>query len=188
MTIQDLGSIGEVIAAVATIATLVYLAAQVRQNTRALRSSTFQGISEQMAQNVEPIVVNPGVAVVLQRGMEAPGEVTPEERLRFHSFMVMTFRRMESVYVQSTLGSIEREHVEGFERSILSSLHSAGGSLWWKDAKVNFNASFSAHVDSWLENNTAPEAHSSLGFRLSSGAAHPAAAAGDPQPAPIDHR
>ena len=45
MTIQDLGGIGELIAAVATIATLAYLAIQVRQNTRALRSSTFQQIS-----------------------------------------------------------------------------------------------------------------------------------------------
>ena len=33
MTIQDLGSIGELVAAIATIATLVYLAIQIRQNT-----------------------------------------------------------------------------------------------------------------------------------------------------------
>ena len=46
VTIQDLGSIGELVAAAATIATLAYLAAQVRQNTRALRSSTFQSISD----------------------------------------------------------------------------------------------------------------------------------------------
>ena len=36
MTIQDLGSIGELIAAVATLATLVYLAVQIRQNSRML--------------------------------------------------------------------------------------------------------------------------------------------------------
>jgi len=33
ITIQDLGSIGELIAAIATIATLAYLAIQIRQNT-----------------------------------------------------------------------------------------------------------------------------------------------------------
>ncbi len=37
MTIQDLGSLGELIAAVATVATLVYLALQIRQNTHTLR-------------------------------------------------------------------------------------------------------------------------------------------------------
>lgn len=48
MTIQDLGSIGELVAAIATIATLAYLAVQVRQNTRSLRSSAFQAIFQLM--------------------------------------------------------------------------------------------------------------------------------------------
>ena len=33
MTIQDLGSLGELIAVVATVVTLVYLAIQLKQNT-----------------------------------------------------------------------------------------------------------------------------------------------------------
>jgi hypothetical protein len=39
MNIQDWGAIGEVVSAVAVIITLVYLALQLRQNTKALRSS-----------------------------------------------------------------------------------------------------------------------------------------------------
>jgi len=41
VTIQDLGSIGELVAAVATVATLVYLATQIRQNTRTVRASSI---------------------------------------------------------------------------------------------------------------------------------------------------
>ena len=40
MTIQDIGSIGELLAAIATIATLIYLAAQIRQNTQMLRANS----------------------------------------------------------------------------------------------------------------------------------------------------
>ena len=43
MTIQDLGSIGEFVAAIATVATLVYLAIQIRSNTAALRSESRRG-------------------------------------------------------------------------------------------------------------------------------------------------
>ena len=171
MTIQDLGSIGEVLAAIATIATLVYLAAQVRQNTRALRSSTFQAISEQMAQNVQPILLESEVASLLQRGLAEPGSFEPEERLRFHAMLSMTMRRMEAVHVQSTLGSIEREHIEGFERSILSTLHSPGASAWWSEAKPNFNTSFTEHVDWWLSENPRAEVSSTLAIRAPSGAA-----------------
>ena len=40
MNIQDLGSIGELIAAIATVATLAYLAYQIRQNTKTVTAST----------------------------------------------------------------------------------------------------------------------------------------------------
>lgn len=171
MTIQDLGSIGEVLAAFATIATLVYLAAQVRQNTRALRSSTFQAISEQMAQNVQPILLDSEVASLLLRALGEPGNFDPEERLRFHAMLSMTMRRMEAVHVQSTLGSIEPEHIQGFERSIFSTLHSAGASAWWGEAKVNFNTSFAEHVDSWLSDNASSEGYSTLVVRSPPGTA-----------------
>ncbi len=42
VTIQDLGSLGELIAAIATVATLIYLAFQIRANTRSVRASSFQ--------------------------------------------------------------------------------------------------------------------------------------------------
>ena len=166
MTIQDLGSIGELIAAIATIATLAYLGAQVRQNTRALRSSTFQGISEQMAQNVEPIVANAEVSALIIKGLDGLSSLSPEERLRFQSVLVMSFRRMESVHVQTQLGMISEDLTRGFETSILSLLHSQGGREWWATASLTFNHAFSSHVDEWLSENEPESAHPSLGFPL----------------------
>ena len=114
MSIQDLGSIGELIAAVATLATLIYLAIQVRQTTRAIKSATFQNITAEMGKKVEPISANADLAAILVKGMSKPGSLSPEERLRLSSVLVASFRRMESVYVQNKLGSIDSEGaVEG---------------------------------------------------------------------------
>ena len=44
MTIQDLGAIGELIASVGVVVSLIYLAVQVRQNTRGIRTSAHQHI------------------------------------------------------------------------------------------------------------------------------------------------
>ena len=49
MTIQALGIMGELISAVATVATLVYLAIRLKQNTCVLRSQTFQQNSMDMS-------------------------------------------------------------------------------------------------------------------------------------------
>jgi hypothetical protein len=42
MSLEDLGNIGEFVAAVGVIASLIYLAVQIRQNTDSLRAATFQ--------------------------------------------------------------------------------------------------------------------------------------------------
>ena len=39
MTIQDIGSVGELVGAIATVATLLYLAVQIRQSARLVESS-----------------------------------------------------------------------------------------------------------------------------------------------------
>jgi hypothetical protein len=42
MSLEDLGNIGEFVAAVAVIVSLIYLAVRIRQNTRVLCSATHQ--------------------------------------------------------------------------------------------------------------------------------------------------
>ena len=53
MTIQDMGSIGG-IAAFTTLITLAYLALQLKQNTTALKSQTFQQSSMDMSLTAIP--------------------------------------------------------------------------------------------------------------------------------------
>ena len=166
MTIQDLGSIGELVAAIATIATIAYLAVQVRQNTRALRSSTFHGISEQMAQNVVPILSNSEVAELVVKGFDGLSGLTPAENLRFRSVLVMSLRRMESIHIQSDFGAIDANLIQGFERSMLSLLQSAGGAEWWVTAKTAFTSEFSDHVDRWLVENDSAEFHPTIGVSM----------------------
>ena len=59
MNIQELGSIGEFVAAIATVATLAYLALQIRQNTRALRHSALQTHKESIQQMIALIAASP---------------------------------------------------------------------------------------------------------------------------------
>jgi hypothetical protein len=147
ITIQDLGSLGELIAAIATVATLIYLAVQLRQNTRAQRSSTFQEISAQMGQNIETLITNRELTEVMAKVLGGSTELTPVERIRFQGVLVMSFRRLEAVFVQTQLDSIDEEMAGGFERSLLPLIVTPLGIQWWKSAKNTFHRSFVSHVD-----------------------------------------
>ena len=163
MTIQELGSLGELVAAIATIATLAYLAVQVRQNTRALRSATFESISEQMAQNVQPLLNSPALAELTLKIYSDPDGLGPTERVQFNALMVASIRRMESVYIQEQIGSLESDLARGFELSLLSLLQNAVAARWWSTAKATFNPRFVEHVDAWLAEHPAPPVHPSMG-------------------------
>jgi len=162
MSIQDLGSIGELIAALATLATLIYLAVQIRQNTRAIKSATFQNITAEMGKNVQPISENADLAAILVKGVPDPGSLTAEERLRLSSVFLASLRRMESVYVQNKLGSIDDELQAGFELSMVTLLATPFGSEWWHNAKVTFYSPFVAHLDKRLTSGELPVTHPSM--------------------------
>lgn len=162
MSIQDLGSIGELIAAIATLVTLIYLAVQLRQNTRAIKSATFQNITAEMGKNVEPISANADLASILVKGMANPDNLTAEERLRLSAVLVASFRRMESVYVQNRLGSIDDELQTGFELSLVTLLATPFGSEWWSKAKVTFYTPFVAHMDERIESGELLATHPSM--------------------------
>ena len=166
MTIQDLGSIGELIAAVATIATLAYLAVQVRQNTRALRASTFQEISSAMSLTSEAVATHPDLSALIIKSGAGLGNLTPEERVRFNLLFMMTFRRLESVFVQGRLGSLEPGLTEGFERSVIGTIASGPGQEWWKTAKPAFSAGFVAYVDEKLASGGILSIHPGMGGSL----------------------
>jgi hypothetical protein len=166
VTIQELGSLGELIAALATLVTLVYLAAQVRQNTLALRSATFESISEKMAQNVQPLLTNGELAELILKGYADSESLTPEERVRFNALLVASIRRMESVYIQEQIGSLEPDLARGFELSLLSLLKNPGAAKWWATARVTFNPRFVDHVDTWLRENETLGIHPSMGVAI----------------------
>lgn len=161
MTIEQLGSLGEFIAAIATLMTLAYLAIQVRQNTKALRASTFQQVSEAMAQNVSHLTDNGELAAIALK--VASGEdLAPVERLRYQGLMLMSIRRLESIYQQHQLGSIDADQVKGFELSMISLIKEPVALEWWGKAKITFDQRFVEYVDQRLSGKDILAKHPSL--------------------------
>ena len=76
MTIQDLGSIGEMIAAVATIITLLYLAVQLKASNRLARASASRAPNSDLNSINAAFGVDPVFRPVWRKIME--GAVRPE--------------------------------------------------------------------------------------------------------------
>ena len=84
MNWDAIGAVGELLGAAAVLVTLIYLAVQIRQNTSAVATATYE--STMTGFNDINIVVagNPALASVLDRGCQNPDSLTTEEVVQFN--------------------------------------------------------------------------------------------------------
>ena len=103
MTLADWAQIAEIIAAVAVIASLIYVAKQLRQNTDALvaqsRQSLLAGSHSELSFEIE----NPEMVTCMLGNDDPP----PEQQVKVHAWMCMVFRAREYAWLQYRNGVID---------------------------------------------------------------------------------
>ena len=82
MTIQDWGAIGELVGGVAVVVTLIYLALQIRQNTRAVRLSTSHAVAEDVRNMFALMAEQTELTEAIHKGSSDPGSISGAEKMR----------------------------------------------------------------------------------------------------------
>jgi hypothetical protein len=131
MSLEDLGNIGEFVAAVAVVISLIYLAFQIRQNTRSVRASTHHATAHAAYGTQHLIAESEAVARILRTGGREPQKLTGEERVRFDAIMRSFFMWYEDTYFQYRNSMIGRDVWEARQRSMMGHFRDAGISSWW---------------------------------------------------------
>jgi hypothetical protein len=157
MTLETMVAISQLVAAIGVILSLLFLALQLRQNTKAIRSASIQNIVQSMSETAQTGVENQHLVPIMLKANAGLETLSEEDRARLHFWFVMAIRRFEGVYFQRTLGLVDPAVIDGFERSNLSILASKSGRVWWSKGKEIFNSQFVSYVDAQLSKVT-PEA------------------------------
>ena len=147
MTIQDLGSLGELTAAIATIVTLIYLAAQIRQNTQATRGASFQAVYDSMNQVNLAVIQNGELTRVWLAGSQDRDSLNPEERHKFDFTLLSYFHVFETLHYQAQLGTGASDLVTAEERSLRDLMAAPGVRQWWFENPYAFRDEFRVYID-----------------------------------------
>jgi hypothetical protein len=125
MSIQDLGALGELLAAIATLLTLIYLALQIRQNSRNLQESTSASMNQGWASINARISSDPQFASIFIRGRASLDDLDAVETEQFRALVqdilnmaVYADGLRESHYVQSGLREshyVQSLHFDAFQ-------------------------------------------------------------------------
>jgi hypothetical protein len=137
MTLNDLGNLGEFVSAVAVVVSLVYLAVQVRQNTRMMRVSTHHALNTAFNALHVAYGSDPAVSTFLNRASEDYSQLDRDERLRYALLMRASFGLHNDWFLQAREGLFSEEEWTSQTRAIARALAPPGARAWWeRDAEI----------------------------------------------------
>ena len=106
MTIQDLGSVGELLAAIATVATLGYLAHQVRLNAVHSRAYTQRDIPREITADHSNLTKLPSV---VRRGLSDISALGADEKVELARAMLPRAALFEATFKLHESGLVDRD-------------------------------------------------------------------------------
>ncbi len=132
LTLEGLGSIGELIGGLAVAVSLVYLAIQVRQGTKTTRAEMLQQHSLSLQSTLLAIGSDAQASRVLNAGLRSWDDLSGEEQGQFSLMMAGTFQGFESIFHQYRSGLLEEELWQSYQTRMRWYLARRGVRAWWK--------------------------------------------------------
>ena len=138
----------EIVTGLGIILSLIFVATEIRSNTKAVRGSTLQGITDQSIAVTLALVENPQLTAAYSKALSGKvAELSPEEEDVLANWYAAVMRVAENRFRQRTLGTFHDVTVAG------------GGALsyripffraYWSKRRTTFPPDFAAYVDSTL--------------------------------------
>ena len=144
MTLQELAQIGGV---VGVIASLIYVAIQIRNNSRATRAATFQQLSSTMASGWLDHARNPEMVDLILRGTNDFESLNRVEKARARFFLMGYARNFENAFFQHKVGTLKNKDWLGISADIHILFSMPGSRIMWPLIKNRSSPEFGHFID-----------------------------------------
>ena len=150
MSIQDWGAVGEIVGAIAVVVTLLYLATQIRENTRSSRSATRQSIVESVIATNMIWTQSESFCQVFQDHIDGK-EIAPHQYLRLSGYCYVCLRNWENVHFQYRSDMLSDEEWHGFRQNLKALLQLKVFEDFWTREREVFSQAFRREVEGLLD-------------------------------------
>ena len=146
MDLEALGNLGDFIAAIATLITLVYLAIQIRQNTTAVELASRRELSSEIQASFSPIY-QPGYPRIWRLGLTDPDRLDEEERAVFTLLLDRLLYSFQTTVDQHERMPLSSEVFESTLQLFRGILSTPGGARYWKRNAPRFSGLLRRYLD-----------------------------------------
>ena len=148
MTLEALANIGELIAGLGVVASLVFLAIQIRQNTKSVDSAAYQETTK-IFQNIQMLpVTDAEVAEILMKASNDYTSLSDVEKYRVGSYVFSVFAAFQSVFKGYENGTVDKELWIGSRNAIKTMLPEEYVTIWWREQAPPMSDGFTKEINS----------------------------------------
>lgn len=147
MDLSTLANLGEFVGGIFVVVSLVYLAYEVRQNTRSLLAENYGRLLDRMSTLQSRLAADADLNRIVIAGAQAPGSLKRAERVRFSWALYELIGAGEFMYHQAQEGALPQEVWKRWETTLCWWLSHPGMRVWWKGKPTPFSVSFEQFVE-----------------------------------------
>lgn len=136
--------ISEFVGAVAVVVSLIYVAVQLRQNTRLMRTTAKQNLTESTQQMIYQAGQNADIWVKLTSGVEPS---TPEEDARMSLLVRAMLRGFESQCYHNEAGLLEDDEWGALRKAMRDLCALPGINKYWQELKPHMSIRLQRVID-----------------------------------------
>jgi hypothetical protein len=150
MNWEAIGALGELAGATAVVLSLVYVAVQIRDNTRSQQAATYHAmISAKNQVNLQISTSNHAPLILLKGSIDYRG-LEIEERHRFNLLMRSIFGVCEDIFVQGTKGLADIQDHDINMAMVRDLLKQQGIEYWLSRNRHLFRKEFLSALDAMV--------------------------------------
>jgi hypothetical protein len=138
MSLTQLALIGEFLGGLSVLLTMLYLAVQVRGNTKAMHSSTAQQTHDTITNVYMDLAKNDDLNRIWRLGIDDLNNLSEEESGRLFAACTATMFICQNLLYQSKMGSADSRMANTFLTGVGSNFHSPGFKSFWKERSFIF--------------------------------------------------
>ena len=146
MTLDQATNFAEIAAAIATIATLAYLAVQIRNNNKLQKSESRRAGMSQSTMLSAAIGQSKETAELFHKGTIDYESLSPAEKVQFGFLFSILSSSVDIVFTDWQLGLIDKSYFENQSTIYIDLLQTSGGRHYWKGYSKGHAKEFQEYI------------------------------------------
>src|SRR6266566_7596116 len=161
MNWEMLAAMGQLAAVCVGIPSLIYLAVQIREQTKERRQSAVNALTVQWGDLTRALHESAEFSALYLRGVQSFHDLDAVSKLRFSAFQNRFFKNFEGMYYSRREGILTSELWDEIDRTMSDFLAYDGIQQWWETRRHWHTESFIRVVDAIIARGHKPMAYSS---------------------------